>query len=391
MQGFGNFNSFAPTSQSQRPTGQSPANFSSFSFPASFQQMSQPLPLNPALSNLKLDTNLESQSIPKPKLKAQLNNNERGYYSSLLSQADPVNSNSVQGKEAVTFFKRSGLGIDVLKRIWVLASANNESLDREEFYVALKLIAFAQNNIEVSAESLARNPQTPLPKFASLAQERKEERIEEPQAHSMTEPGELVVPNEGMRPQKVPSQTIMGMARGPMTSGTNPGSLNPATNNSGGLEGAKRLTETDCRISLDKLQKYEVCFKGVDSQGTGFVGGNEAKEIFLKSGLPTQQLFEIWKLVDTRKEGRLSKGEFIAALHLIMLARQGFQLPTELPGPLMELFGESQPQKPMMNIPERPPENKPTKGGMDLMEMTDFKPEDKCKIPLKSLSCHDFA
>jgi len=33
--------------------------------------------------------------------------------------------------------------VDVLKKIWVLASSNNEALDREEFYVALKLISYA--------------------------------------------------------------------------------------------------------------------------------------------------------------------------------------------------------------------------------------------------------
>ena len=69
------------------------------------------------------------------------------------------------------FFKRSGLPVDLLKKIWVMSSSNGETLNREEFYVALKLISFAQNNIEVSKEAITRGQQSPLPKFSGKAQD----------------------------------------------------------------------------------------------------------------------------------------------------------------------------------------------------------------------------
>jgi hypothetical protein len=84
-------------------------------------------------------------------LTVKLENNERGFYSAMLSQADPEDSFKVKGKDAVLFFKRSGLSVEVLKNIWQMASFNGEYLGRDEFYVALRLIAYAQNNIEVSA------------------------------------------------------------------------------------------------------------------------------------------------------------------------------------------------------------------------------------------------
>ena len=59
-------------------------------------------------------------------------------------QADPSGSNQVGGQVGVTFFKRSGLGVEVLKNIWKTAARSSpEYLTRDEFYVALRLIAYA--------------------------------------------------------------------------------------------------------------------------------------------------------------------------------------------------------------------------------------------------------
>jgi hypothetical protein len=38
-------------------------------------------------------------------------------------------------------------------------------LNKEEFYVALKLISYAQNNIDVSLDSITRGIPSPLPQF----------------------------------------------------------------------------------------------------------------------------------------------------------------------------------------------------------------------------------
>lgn len=66
------------------------------------------------------------QEPPKPsKLKVELTNKERGYYSNMLSKmelgrAGEVDKfgNRVDGKQAVTFFKTSGVNIDTLKMIY---------------------------------------------------------------------------------------------------------------------------------------------------------------------------------------------------------------------------------------------------------------------------------
>ena len=55
----------------------------------------------------------------KPKkLKIELSNKERGYYSNMLAKVEQDGSNRVDGKTAVNFFKTSGVDINLLKGIW---------------------------------------------------------------------------------------------------------------------------------------------------------------------------------------------------------------------------------------------------------------------------------
>ena len=103
----------------------------------------------------------------RPRLMTKLENSERGFYAAMLSQADPTDQGRVVGKDAVAFFKRSGLPVESLRKIWLIASSDNKVLNREEFYVALRLVAYGQNGIEVSPESIMKNLKVPLPKMQS--------------------------------------------------------------------------------------------------------------------------------------------------------------------------------------------------------------------------------
>ena len=101
-----------------------------------------------------------------PPLKINLTPREKGFYSNLLSQADPNMNNKVGGQEGVTFFKRSGLAVDVLKNIWKTAARTSpEFLTRDEFYIALRLISYAQNGIKPNEESIQFDIPVDLPRF----------------------------------------------------------------------------------------------------------------------------------------------------------------------------------------------------------------------------------
>ena len=66
------------------------------------------------------------------------------------------------------FFKRSGLPTETLKTIWNISTPEGENyLDRERFYVAMRLIALAQEGKPVSEQSIYDDVQAGIPKFQS--------------------------------------------------------------------------------------------------------------------------------------------------------------------------------------------------------------------------------
>lgn len=68
--------------------------------------------------------------------------------------------------EAVTFLKRSGLDIGKLKSVWdIAAKSSNDYLTRNEFYVALRLIAYNQNGMRADEEAIAFDLEVNLPNF----------------------------------------------------------------------------------------------------------------------------------------------------------------------------------------------------------------------------------
>jgi hypothetical protein len=76
----------------------------------------------------------------------------------------------------VGFFKRSGLSVEQLKTIWMIAARTSpEFLEREEFYIACRLIAYAQNGIAPTEESIRLNIEVDLPKFEPVSLKSKPE------------------------------------------------------------------------------------------------------------------------------------------------------------------------------------------------------------------------
>lgn len=67
-----------------------------------------------------------------------------------------------------------------------------------------------------------------------------------------------------------------------------------------------------------------------------------AKELFLKSNLPSRKLRRIWKLVDEHKLGRLSRMQFVVAMHLINKVKtHTMDVPSSLPVFLRQLIPET--------------------------------------------------
>ncbi|XP_078411747.1 epidermal growth factor receptor substrate 15-like 1 isoform X15 [Cetorhinus maximus] len=85
-------------------------------------------------------------------------------YETYYRQVDPAHTGKVGPNEAALFLKKSGLSDVILGKIWDLADPEGKGyLDKQGFYVALRLVACAQNGHDVSLSSL--NVTLPPPKF----------------------------------------------------------------------------------------------------------------------------------------------------------------------------------------------------------------------------------
>ncbi|KAM6219582.1 epidermal growth factor receptor substrate 15-like 1 [Rhynchocyon petersi] len=85
-------------------------------------------------------------------------------YESYYKQVDPAYTGRVGASEAALFLKKSGLSDITLGKIWDLADPEGKGfLDKQGFYVALRLVACAQSGHDVTLSNL--NLSMPPPKF----------------------------------------------------------------------------------------------------------------------------------------------------------------------------------------------------------------------------------
>lgn len=92
------------------------------------------------------------------------------------------------------------------------------------------------------------------------------------------------------------------------------------------------------QLTPDKVAQYAGLFERQVPPGTSMLPGDQAKQIFERSGLPNDVLGRIWMLADTEQRGALVQTEFVIAMHLLASMKTGQlrALPTILPAPLYE-------------------------------------------------------
>ncbi|KAI1134895.1 hypothetical protein F5Y05DRAFT_396828 [Hypoxylon sp. FL0543] len=88
-------------------------------------------------------------------------------------------------------------------------------------------------------------------------------------------------------------------------------------------------------ITKDEKTRYDQLFRAWDGLGKGFIGGDQAIEIFGQSGLEKSDLERIWTLADNGNKGKLNLDEFAVAMHLIYRKLNGYPVPNVLPPELV--------------------------------------------------------
>lgn len=191
-------------------------------------------------------------------------------YEAYFKEVDTKGKAIIPALQAATFLKKSGLKQSYLSQIWELADSKGKgSLDKQGFFVALKLIALVQNGHEASINNLLIS--TPAPKMGS----------------------------------------------------SNKGSL---SNNVSPTDDHN----SDWAINENEKVKYEKIFNSM-SPVNGLLPGSKVKPVLLNSKLPKDTLGRIWDLSDIDKDGNLDKEEFILAMHLVYDCLAKNSLPPSLP------------------------------------------------------------
>ncbi|XP_063636502.1 epidermal growth factor receptor substrate 15 isoform X9 [Pan troglodytes] len=237
-----------------------------------------------------------------------------------LTQVDTGNTGRVLASDAAAFLKKSGLPDLILGKIWDLADTDGKGiLNKQEFFVALRLVACAQNGLEVSLSSL--NLAVPPPRFHDTSS---------PLLISGTSAAELPW---AVKPEDKAKYDAIFDSLSPVNGFLSGDKVKPVLLNSklpvDILGRVWELSDIDHDGMLDRDEfavwvvspaekaKYDEIFLKTDKDMDGFVSGLEVREIFLKTGLPSTLLAHIWSLCDTKDCGKLSKDQFALAFHLI--------------------------------------------------------------------------
>uniref|UniRef100_A0A2K6ES43 Epidermal growth factor receptor pathway substrate 15 n=1 Tax=Propithecus coquereli TaxID=379532 RepID=A0A2K6ES43_PROCO len=268
----------------------------------------------------------------------------------LHCSVDTGNTGRVLASEAAAFLKKSGLPDLILGKIWDLADTDGKGiLNKQEFFVALRLVACAQNGLEVSLSSL--NLAVPPPKFHDTSSPllisgtsaaelpwavKSEDKAKYDAIFDSLSPVNGFLSGGKVKPvllnSKLPVDILgrvwelsdidhdgmldrdefavaMFLVYRALEKEPVPMSLPPAL-----APPSKRKTWV---VSPAEKAKYDEIFLKTDKDMDGFVSGLEVREIFLKTGLPSALLAHIWALCDTKDCGKLSKDQFALAFHLI--------------------------------------------------------------------------
>ncbi|XP_003220330.3 epidermal growth factor receptor substrate 15 [Anolis carolinensis] len=307
-------------------------------------------------------------------------------YEKYYHQVDPSNSGRVLASDAAVFLKKSGLTDLILGKVWDLADTDGKGvLNKQEFFVALRLVACAQNGLDVSLSSL--NLPVPPPRFNDSSSPllsggvpadipwavKVEDKVKYDAIFDSLVPVNGLLSGDKVKPvllnSKLPVDVLgrvwelsdidhdgmldrdefavamflvyCALEKEPVPMSLPPALVPPSKRKGVSIPGALQLlpsstSSKDCHqsippvgslpsktpsaqwvVSPTEIIKYNEIFLKTDKDMDGFVSGVEARELFLKTGLPSALLAHIWALCDTKDCGKLSKEQFALAFHFI--------------------------------------------------------------------------
>lgn len=288
---------------------------------------------------------------------------EQVFFSELFDSFDVDKSSLIRGSQASTLLLASQLPTETLQLITELSGAKRVGhFGRVQFYRALKLIAAAQAGMKPSNEAFS-NSALPLPQL----------NMSNPTATSTTTASkqQMIINNNN----NTVNNTAVNCFAAPVPNATaqdsSPGEDSPQDSSpkektwasfqrsegdwssstmlqlhseeqrhllGGNPEEDEEVDDLEGIWSITREQRayYTKQFQSMQTDLThGKIKGQVAKDFFEKSKLPVAELSRIWQLSDIDRDGSLALDEFCTAMHLVVLRRNGIELPLQLPPSLL--------------------------------------------------------
>ncbi|PVV03611.1 hypothetical protein BB560_001901 [Smittium megazygosporum] len=261
----------------------------------------------------------------------ELSQVEYNVYSDTFDKVSLPGSHYVQGDAAREVLMKSGLPTQTLFKIWNLADVDKRGeLSKDQFILALHLARTAMETGQLP-DTL---PVSLLNKF-------------NPRANTLprryTDSESKLLTQTSLNPPLDPSFEIDSLSQdfekrfpsfGPINEPTPVTKATPSVVSSPAFD--LNSTPSIWKISETQRKLYTDQYKLLDPSNVGYISGESVRTSFLSYSVPVSELSQIWKLVDTRKDGNLNKEDFISALHILKMRLQGASIPSSLPKELSQ-------------------------------------------------------
>lgn len=255
---------------------------------------------------------------------------ESEYYSQLLTHVDPAGTGYVDGAIGAGFLGASRLPREMLQQIWGIADVNGQGyLSIEGFFVACRLVAWAQAGVPPSPDKVQSDPPM-LPDFPDLPTRRSPSEA----SHGSRPPSVGHSEHSELQPVIAGREEHVRRASEAVRHATSR-SASPV----------RTFTHDRWAPSQRERRKYASLFQRTDWDGDGFVQGTEASALLERSHVDQGVLAMAWELSDQDRDGKLNFKEFLCLVHIVTCIRRGavMQPGAALPVPLSQTLQNLEP------------------------------------------------
>lgn len=185
----------------------------------------------------------------------------------------------------------------------------------------MRLIAYAQNRIPPTEDSILQNIEAPFPQFRG-------DDNKKPAMNSMSGPGGgMPMPPMPSLADHLPDLNNLNIAA---LNQNAEGSLIPGMDQhlkkrevEKAQEKMMNNTNSPWFLRSEDVQRYNSFFDHFNKSGSGVLDFEETKQAFMQTQLDDNVLEQIWGLVDTEESGEFDRKMFCMAMHLLYKVKMG--------------------------------------------------------------------